>query len=78
MQASITFLGTGQGSFVVGRNMLSSGGIIIQVDDNQFHIDPGPNSLKNAAQYGINLRANTSLEQNFVHKIIKRKSHTSR
>jgi len=61
IQASITFLGTGQGSFVIGRNLLSSGGFILQVDENQFHIDPGPNSLKNAAQNGINIRANTAL-----------------
>jgi ribonuclease BN (tRNA processing enzyme) len=61
IQASITFLGTGQGSFVVGRNILSSGGIVLQVDENQFHIDPGPNSLKNAAQNQINLRATTAL-----------------
>ncbi len=61
IQASIIFLGTGQGSFVIGRNVLSSGGFIIQVDDNQFHIDPGPNALKNAAQSGINVRANTAL-----------------
>ena len=61
IQASITFLGTGQGSFVVGRNLLSSGGIILQVDENQFHIDPGPNSLKNAAHNQISLRATTAL-----------------
>lgn len=34
---------------------------MLQVDENQFHIDPGPNSLKNASQNGINLRANTAL-----------------
>jgi len=67
IQAAITFLGTGQGSFVVGRNILSSGGIIIQVDENQFHIDPGPNALKNTAQYGINTRANTALLVSHAH-----------
>ena len=67
IQASIIFLGTGQGSFVIGRNVLSSGGFIIQVGDNQFHIDPGPNSLKNAAQYGINVRANTALLVSHAH-----------
>src|SRR3989344_2600142 len=61
MQASIVFLGTGQGSFVIGRDILSSGGFIIQADENQFHIDPGPNSLRNAAHSGINLRSNTAL-----------------
>jgi len=67
IQASIIFLGTGQGSYVVGRNILSSGGIIIQTDENQFHIDPGPNTLKNTAQHGINLRANTALLVSHAH-----------
>ncbi|MBW2975134.1 hypothetical protein KY366_05445 [Candidatus Woesearchaeota archaeon] len=61
IHASITFLGTGQGSFVVGRNLLSSGGFVIQLDENQFHVDPGPNALKNAAQNNINPRATTAL-----------------
>jgi ribonuclease BN (tRNA processing enzyme) len=67
IQASITFLGTGQGSFVIGRDLLSSGGFVIQVDENQFHVDPGPNSLKNTAQYGINVRANTALLVSHAH-----------
>ena len=67
MQASIVFLGTGQGSFVIGRDILSSGGFIIQVDENQFHIDPGPNSLRNAAHSGINLRSNTALLVSHAH-----------
>ncbi len=67
IQSSITFLGTGQGSFVIGRNLLSSGGFVIQVDENQFHVDPGPNALKNAAQYGINTRAHTALLVSHAH-----------
>ena len=67
IQASITFLGTGQGSFVIGRNLLSSGGIVIRVEENQFHIDPGPNALKNAALSGINIRANTALLVSHAH-----------
>ncbi|MFH1324867.1 MAG: MBL fold metallo-hydrolase [Nanoarchaeota archaeon] len=67
MQASIVFLGTGQGSFVIGRDILSSGGFVIQVDENQFHIDPGPNSLRNAAHSGINLRSNTALLVSHAH-----------
>lgn len=67
IQALITFLGTGQGSFVIGRDILSSGGFIIQVDENQFHIDPGPNALKNIAQNGINVRANIALLASHAH-----------
>lgn len=41
--------------------MKTSGGIILQVDDDQYHIDPGPGSLVMAKEAGINLRANTAL-----------------
>ena len=33
----------------------------MQVDDDQFHIDPGPGSLIMAKEAGINLRANTAI-----------------
>ena len=33
----------------------------MQVNDDQFHIDPGPGSLVMAKEAGINLRANTAL-----------------
>ena len=56
MKSSIVFLGTGQGSQVVGRGRLSSGGFVLQVDENQFHIDPGPNVLMQSALCGINVR----------------------
>jgi ribonuclease BN (tRNA processing enzyme) len=59
--SSIIFLGTGGDSYVVGRQVRSSGGIILQINDDQFHIDPGPGSLVMAKGAGINLRANTAL-----------------
>lgn len=59
--SSIIFLGTGGDSFVVGRQIRASGGIVLQVDDNQFHIDPGPGSLTMAKEVGVNVRANTAL-----------------
>jgi len=59
--SNIIFLGTAGDSFVVSRQLRYSGGIILQVDDNQFHIDPGPGSLLAAKQCGVNLRANTAL-----------------
>ena len=59
--SSIVFLGTGGDSYVVGKQLRNSGGIILQIDDDQFHIDPGPGSLIMARDTGINLRANTAL-----------------
>jgi len=55
------FLGTGGDSYVVGKQVRASGGIILQVNDDQYHIDPGPGSLLMAKETGINLRANTAL-----------------
>lgn len=67
MKASLTFLGTGQGSLVIGKNHLSSGGIVLQVDENQFWLDPGPNALKNAAENNINIRATTAILVSHAH-----------
>ncbi len=54
-------MGTGADSYVVGKGIRSAGGIIIQVNDNQFHIDPGPGALQAAGLVGISLRANTAV-----------------
>ena len=59
--SNIIFLGTGGDSYVVGKQLRASGGIILQIDDEQFHIDPGPGSLSMASHAGVNLRANTAV-----------------
>jgi len=59
--SNIVFLGTGGDSYVVGKQMRASGGIVLQIDDDQFHIDPGPGALVMAKETNINLRANTAL-----------------
>ncbi|MBI4439786.1 MBL fold metallo-hydrolase [Candidatus Woesearchaeota archaeon] len=46
---------------MLGRQLRSSGGIVLQVGENQFHIDPGPGALAKAHEYGVNLRANTAI-----------------
>ncbi|MBD3249537.1 hypothetical protein GF336_05830 [Candidatus Woesearchaeota archaeon] len=61
MANKITFLGTGGDSFVVGKNMRSNGGIIFQIDESQFHIDPGIGAVVRAAENRINLRGNTAV-----------------
>ena len=61
IRTSIIFLGTAGDPFVVSRQLRASGGIILQIGDNQFHIDPGPGSLVMAKQCGVNLRENTAV-----------------
>jgi len=61
MTAKIIFLGTGGDSFVIGKQVLGSGGIIVQWDGHQIHIDPGPGALVQAKQEGVNLRENLAV-----------------
>lgn len=61
VNGSITLLGTGGDSFVVGRQLRSAGGIIVRSGETQLHIDPGPGSLSAAAAYGIKIRENTAV-----------------
>ena len=61
ISSNIVFLGTGGDSYVVGKQLRASGGIILHIGEDQFHIDPGPGALSMAALAGINLRANTAL-----------------
>ncbi|MFH1589117.1 MAG: MBL fold metallo-hydrolase [archaeon] len=56
MKNSIIFLGTGGDAIVVGKQIRASGGIILQFEGNQFHLDPGPGAVVRAMQYGINPR----------------------
>ena len=61
MNDRIVFLGTGGDTLVIGKQLLRSGGIVIEADNMQFHIDPGPGSLLMARQYDINPRNTTAL-----------------
>lgn len=61
MEAKILFLGTGGDIAVTSKQKRASGGIIIQVDECQFHVDPGPGALVQAARHGINVRDHTGI-----------------
>ncbi len=61
MQARLLFLGTGGDALIVGKQIRASGGIILNVENDQFHIDPGPGSLIMAKSQGINLRETTAI-----------------
>jgi len=58
MEYKILFLGTGGGRYVVGDQTRGSGGIILKLEDTQFHLDPGPGSLVIANKMGIDVRKN--------------------
>lgn len=56
MENSILFLGTGGDSIVVGKQIRASGGIILELEGNQFVLDPGPGCLARARQADISIR----------------------
>jgi hypothetical protein len=57
----ILFLGTGGDTFTVGKQSRASGGIIIEAEGMQFHIDPGPGSLCMCKEFDINPRNTIAL-----------------
>ncbi len=57
----IIFLGTGGDKSIIGRQIRASGGFILQTDNLQIHVDPGPGALNKAREYGLNIRANDAL-----------------
>jgi len=67
MSSQIIFLGTAGDSSVTSRQLRSSGGIILRVEDFQFHLDPGPGALNKAKEYGVNIRANTAVLISHAH-----------
>lgn len=56
MENSVLFLGTGGDSIVVGKQIRGSGGIILELDGNQFVLDPGPGCLVRARQADVSIR----------------------
>jgi len=61
MSSSIIFLGTAGDSVVTAKQLRASGGFILKIGENQFHIDPGPGALVRAHENGLSLRANTAV-----------------
>jgi ribonuclease BN (tRNA processing enzyme) len=46
----LRFLGTGGGRYATGRQTRKTGGIVLQSEETQIHIDPGPGALVNSHQ----------------------------
>ncbi len=59
--ARIIFLGTAGNLAVAAKQLRSSGGFVIQAEELQFHVDPGPGALGKAREYGINSHHTTAI-----------------
>ncbi|MBT7903333.1 hypothetical protein HN587_05705 [Candidatus Woesearchaeota archaeon] len=55
MDSSITFLGSGGGRQVMTSQLRGTGGIILNLQKTQIHLDPGPGSAVFAKLYNIDL-----------------------
>lgn len=51
----LIFLGTGGSRVVMSSQVLSTGGIILKMDDTLLSIDPGPGAIVHGIQQGLNL-----------------------
>ncbi len=63
----IVFLGTAGDAMTASKQQRSTGGIVVQVDQYQIHLDPGPGATLMARQCGINLRDNTAVLVSHAH-----------
>ncbi len=59
--STITFLGTAGSMAVATRQLRASGGIVLRMDDLQFHLDPGPGALVKAREFGISAQHTTAV-----------------
>ena len=59
--AKIIFLGTAGDSAVVSKQLRASGGIVLQIEELQFHLDPGPGALQRAKEFGVNVHHTSAI-----------------
>ena len=59
--STITFLGTAGSMAVATRQLRASGGIVLRIDDVQFHLDPGPGALVKAREFGVSANQTTAV-----------------
>jgi phosphoribosyl 1,2-cyclic phosphodiesterase len=63
----MTFLGTGGGRLVVINQLRATGGLILEMDGQMMHIDPGPGALVRAKQFGVSLGKLTAVGISHCH-----------
>jgi ribonuclease BN (tRNA processing enzyme) len=61
MPSQIIFLGTAGDSFVLSKQEMFAGGIIIQAENTQIHLNPGPGALVAAALARIDIRKTSAV-----------------
>ena len=66
-RSRIIFLGTGSGNQLFGKQPRATAGIVIQINDNQLHIDPGPGALMQLAACGLSPREHTAILISHAH-----------
>ncbi len=69
MENSVLFLGTGGDSLVVGKQIRASGGIVLELEGNQFVLDPGPGCLVRARQADVSIRDTIAVLVSHSHTI---------
>lgn len=67
MGDGIIFLGVGGDPIVTGKQIAASGGFVIQTENMQFHVDPGPGALTNLVKCSINPRETTAILVSHAH-----------
>jgi ribonuclease BN (tRNA processing enzyme) len=67
LENSVLFLGTGGDSLVVGKQIRASGGIILELEGNQFVLDPGPGCLVRARQADVSIRDTIAILVSHAH-----------
>ena len=63
----MVFLGTGGGRFVITKQLRATGGIILELDGQVIHIDPGPGALVRAVERGVDLSRVTAVAVSHCH-----------
>jgi len=65
--AKIIFLGSGGGRKVTASQARATGGFVVQTNDEQIHVDPGPGALVRAAQFGVDVKNTTIILVSHFH-----------
>ena len=63
----LVFLGTAGDPISMGLQARGTGGIVLQHERVQLHLDPGPGALARARQYGVNPRETTAVLVSHAH-----------